>query len=391
MSTITLISDTERMLVRMIRLGLGCRYPAKASTEALAAMPITVLSPGALVPVTGIGLYEWDPHSTATADGVDVVASTTLPAGKTNGRWLKVSTAWTWGAGGQNLAQKTSGFLKVVEAMDSDDGEDEAAARIFNQTPSVLVAFTNDVPESLAAQPGTWYRTRLEFTLLIFSTCFRPSPAATWGSPFPAESAADPGAFAILGSLRHLFMSNADPGVDAIARIELGRTELAAESEDRRVFVWRMALSVLASFSIDDEDGAETWEIVAQPALSGAAEGADAFDAENYVRQGGDFAEALGAGLARTLRATAAKIGGVEVTAAEQATTLDPDSDVWRDLGADGWHLTALPAGSSPPVLAAGRLRVGVSRTDASGVLFDRYLAAYSLPEGDPVVVGVEA
>lgn len=388
----TLIADIEAALVRMIRLGLGWRYPTKATIAELAALNTAVLPDGALCRVTGTGLYEWNATSTATADGSNVVASTAQPTGKTNGRWLKVSTTWTWGIGGQNLADKTTGYLRAVEPYVSDDADEEALARLFGNLPAVCVGFDGDDPQSSDMQPGTFYQDVLSFNVAILTKNFRPSPAATQGSPFSAEAAADPGAYRIIGDLRKLFMSNApDPGITGVERIEIGRTELAFESEDRRVYGWSFELRVRCSFSLDEEDGEDAWSIAAQPAETSPAPDADSFDAENYVTIGGTFSEGYGFGLALTLAATSAVIAGEAVTAAELPVTLDADSDIYRDLDPDGWHFTTVSAGASAPSLTTGRLRVGLTRTDGSGVVVDRLLCAFSIPTGEAVVVDVTA
>lgn len=390
MSVETLIADVESALVRLIRLGLGHRYPTKASVAELSTLSTAVLLDGALCYVNGAGLYEWRTTSTATADGVEVVASAAQPTGKTNGRWHRVSTTWTWGAGGQNLAQKTSGYLRTVEPYSSDDADEEALTRVFVNTPAVLVGFTGDTPESVDMTPGTFYRDVMTFNLAILTKSFRPSPAATQGPQFSAEAAADPGAYRIIGDLRKLIMSNApDPGIPGVERLEIGRVELAFENEDRRVYVWSMELRVRASFYLDEEDGESAWSIAAQPADTAPEPDASAFDARNYVISGCSLVEGYGPGLGRTIAAAIVKVNGSVVTADALAVTFDTGKDTYRDLDADGWHLSAVETGAAAPALADGRLRVAVTRTDGSGVVFDRELCSYSVAFGSPVVVGI--
>ena len=375
--------------MRLVRLGLGKRYSQKANLTELAAMSVP---DSALCFVTGTGLYEWRSTSTATADGSDVVASTALPAGKTNGRWHRVTTSWTYGAGGQNLGQKATGYLRAVEAFASDDGPDAALERVFGNAPAVLVQFTGDEPQSIDMTPGAFYRNTLSFQFLIISANMRPSPTATQGSPFPSEAAQDPGAYRIIGDLRRLLCGVAPDFMPGVERIEIGRAELGFEDIDRRLYVWTMDVRCRASFVIEDEDLADEWSIVAQPHDTAPAPDAATFDAADYLVTGGVYLEGYGSGLSRTLEATAAVIAGEDVTADPLPVTLDAESDVWRDLDpSDGWHITAIPAGSPPPALAAGCLRVGVTRTDSAGVVWDRLLCAFSTPTGAAVRVDVTA
>lgn len=385
----TLIADIEAALVRLIRLGLGYRYPTKATTSELAALNIAVLPDGALCRVTGSGLYEWLTTSTATADGSNVIASTAQPTGKTNGRWVKVSTDWTWGIGGQNLADKTTGYLRAVEPYVSDDADEEALTRVFGNLPAVCVGFTGDDPQSVDMQPGTFYRDELTFNIAILTKNFRPSPAATQGSPFSAEAASDPGAYRIIGDLRKLFMSNAaEPGIAGVERLVIGRAELAFESEDRRVYGWSFDLNVRASFYLDEEDGEDAWSIVAQPVDTAPAPDSTRFDESNYVISGAGLVEGYSSGLSRTIAAAVAKIDGATVTADAESVTFDANKDTYRDLDEEGaWHFTAVDTEAAEPTLATGRLRIGVTRTDGSGVVSDRALCSFSIATSSPVSI----
>lgn len=384
MSVETLIADVESALVRLVRLGLGWRYPTKASLAELAAMQVAVLRDGGLCYVTGQGLFEWLPFSSATPDGVNVVVPTTLPAGKTNGRWLKVSTTWTYGAGGTSLSSKTTGYLRSVEAFSSDDGPDAAIERVFGNTPSVLVQFTGDDPQSASNLPGTFYRDALTFQLLVVTANLRGIASATQGSPVPAEATVDPGAYRIIGDLRRLLAGvSPDFGISGVERVEIGAASLAFEDLDRRLFVWTLNVTVRASFSIDDEDLVDA-AVRAQPALTEHWPAAS-FDKDNYVASGGGLDEGAGAGFDRTVDETLAKVAGLAATLAETPVTFDADSDTYRDFSASGWTFTAVVAGATPPPVAADSFRVAVTRTDSSGVLYDRALCSFSIPFGDPI------
>ena len=81
-------------------------------------MDVLVLNDGALVYVTSEGaIYEWLAFSVSAVSSPTVIAPTSPPIGKTNGRWHKVITDWTYGAGGTDLGAKTSGYLKAVKPI----------------------------------------------------------------------------------------------------------------------------------------------------------------------------------------------------------------------------------------------------------------------------------
>lgn len=381
MSVESLIGDVEAALVRLINLGLGWRYSA-ASVSAMAALNAAVLRDAALCYATDAGLYEWSAWSTATADGSSVVASTSLPSGKTNGRWLKVVTDWAFGAGGVNLAAKSTGYLQAVEAYSSDDGVDVAIERVFGQTPSVLVQFQGDSPTSNSNLPGTFYKNPLEFQLLIITSNLRGKTSATQGSPVAAEAAADPGAYAIIGQLRRLLCGVSPAfGIAGVERVEIGPAALAFEDSERRLFVWTLGVTVRASFDIEDEDLVDA-AVRVQPALTEQWP-STIWDKKNYVASGGGLDEGAGAGFSRTISETLAKVSGLAATIAATPVTFTPDTDTYRDFAVSGWTLTAIDVGADPPPVAGSSFRVAVTRTDGSGIVYDRALCSFSIAFGD--------
>jgi hypothetical protein len=161
----------------------------RADLTALAAMDVLVLNDGALVYVTSeSAVYEWLTFSVSAVSSPTVIAPMSPPAGKTNGRWHKVVTDWTYGAGGTNLGQKTTGYLKAVEAYSVDEGPDAAIERVFGKTPSVLVQFTGDAPVSDSGLRGAFYKTTLNFQLLITTPTWAAQPRAPRSLAPPALS-----------------------------------------------------------------------------------------------------------------------------------------------------------------------------------------------------------
>ena len=386
MSLETLIGDAEAGLVRLIQLGLGWRYPVRANLTALAAMDVLVLNDGALVYVTSEGaVYEWLAFSVSAVSSPTVIAPASPPAGKTNGRWHKVVTDWTYGAGGTNLGQKTTGYLKAVEAYSVDEGPDAAIERVFGKTPSVLVQFTGDAPVSNSGLRGAFYKTTLNFQLLIITANLRGRVNATQGPPVQLtdEASSDPGAYRIIGHLRRLLCGVSGIfGVAGIERIEIGPTSLAFEDYDQRLYVWTMNVMMKGSFQIEDED-LEDALLRIQPALTENWP-AVTWDKNNYISRGGGLDEGVGTGLSRTVDETIAKVAGTAVSVAATPVTFSASSDTYRDLSTAGtWTFTAVAVGAPQPALASGRMRVAVTRTDAIGVLGDMALCSFSIPYGD--------
>ena len=387
MSVESLIGDCEAALVRLISLGLSWRYPAKANLTTLAAMDVVVLTDGALCYVTSEGaVYEWLAYSTTAPSSPNVIAANSPPTGKSNGRWHKVVTDWTYGAGGTNLGAKATGYLKAVAAYSTDDGPDTAIEMVFGKTPSVLVQFTRDTPKSDSGLRGSFYKTELAFQLLIITANLRGRATATQGPPtqLTDEASTDPGAYQIIGGLRRLLCGVSGVfGVTGVERVEIGPSSLAFEDYERRLFVWTMGVTIRASFQIEDED-LEDAAIRLQPALTENWP-ALTWDKDNYISRGGGLDEGAGAGLSRTIDETIAKVGSTAVSAAAQLVTFTAERDTYRDLSPAGvWTFTAVAVGASQPPLVSGRLRVAVTRTDASGIVGDMALCSFSIPYGEP-------
>ena len=85
-------------------------------------------------------------------------------------------------------------------------------------------------------------------------------------------------------------------------------------------------------------------------------------------------------------------MGGQDVSVGETISEFAPNSDVYRDVFPNGvlW-LSAVPIDAPPPPRVTGALRVGVSRTNATDVLSDRFLVASALTVGEPDVIPPES
>lgn len=371
-----MITDIEAALGRLITYALATRQPL-ASLATLANVPLL----SGLRYVAGQGVFEWQAYSTATVDGVSVIASTK----QSRGRWQKVVTPWTYGAGGTNLGAVTSGYLNAVEVYDSDD-IDAMLERVEGRTPAVLLRFAGDAPASDSILPGTFYKDSLDFVINVISSNLRGQTTATQGSPLAGEAAYDPGVYKIIGDLRRVICGVSPAfGVEGVERAEIGPATRIDEDADRRLFTYAMAVTVKNSFEITDQDLIDG-ALNAQPALTDHR--AATFNADNYVAGGCGLAEGLGAGFDRTIEAGRAFVGGVEVTTDETAHAFAADQDCYRDLDATGaWTFTAVDVYSDQPALAAGSMRVAITRTDDVGIVADVALCSYSVPLGDPIPI----
>jgi len=400
MSVENLIGDLELALVKLLRYGLLTRYAAAADLTALAA---TVgQSDGALRYVTSVSaLFEWYPYISTTPNGTTIIASSaaSLPLG----RWIKVVTPWTFGAGGPNLSSQSAirdvttsavipCYLESVEAY-TRAGDDAALERLQGKTPSILVAFQGDDPKADSDLPGTFYKDRLGFKLLIVTENHRNGPAATQGSRVSTDKSGGPGSYRIIGDLRRLICGVSPTfkaSVPGVERLEIGACNLAFEDEDRRQFIFHMDVYALTSFSIDDQDLID-YTAQAQPELTDCAPAIE-FDSDNYLASGGGLAEGLGDGFDRTVEAAVVVIDGSAVAVTDTSVTLPASSTTWRDLTPAGaWVFTSIADWDytqAEPDVTAGALRVARTTTDNVGVVSDQLLCSYSTPFGDPITVG---
>ncbi len=384
MSVETLITDVESALLRFVRWGLAWRRPEAADLAALVARPVKALPQWTLVYVIAEGvLYEWDAESTAT-EALPNVAKSSAQLPTDHGRWVRILSTLSYGAGRIPLAHKRDGYLRVVDSYASDDGPDATIERCFDNLPSVMIQFTGDEVKNQNNTPGTFYAAGLKFKLLVLSQNLRETPNATQGPRSAPEAIDDPGAYRIIGDLRRLLCGLAfDNGVEGVERVAIGNCALEFEDIDRRVYVWSMDVLVKTTFEIVDED-LEDLHIRAQPALTECP--APAFDRQNYVAVGGGLDEGKGPGLSRILDETVAVVAGVPVAVAAENITFAASSDTYRDLDNAGvWHFAVVAAGVTPALPVAGRMRVGVTRTDVSGVESDSALCSFSVPYGDAI------
>lgn len=384
------IVRVERALLDAVTLGMLVRLPPVPDVPALRATPTQGASgsarrDGDLVFVTSAGgCYRWSVTSTATDDGALVIRP--ADAGAT-GRWLLASS--TARLGGQYLHQIPTGILRTALLHNGDFSDEVLQSRIFGQAPCVAIHFGGEDHQALSQVPGALYRYRADFELWSVSRNYRSGPEAALGSPISAEAAADPGVMAIHGQLKRL-LAGVDLGVSGIEQVEIGRGHLEQASEAERLFVMSLAVQVRGAVHSPDADGEHVLVtgVDAQPYVTDL-HGEVAFDPANHVVSGIDVN--LGLGLAHTVSAGSAYVGGQLVLVAETPVTFVESADTYRDLLPDGsLAFTAVSIGGEPPPVAPGALRVGVTTTDSAGVVAERYLVAISYPFGRSVPIDLD-
>jgi phage gp37-like protein len=379
------IAQVEQALLDVLTLGLKLRLPPVADVATLRATPTvgasggTSRSDGDLVYVASQqNVYRWTQAASAADDGDAVVQ----PADVTRtGRWLKASSAVLFA--GVNVATIPTGYLKDVILHNGDFNEDVIKSRIYGQAPCVAIHFAGEDHTPLSQIPGALYGYTCRFEIWSVSRNYRAGPEAAIGSPIPAEAASDPSVMRIHGAVKKL-LAGQDLGQPSIKYIELGAGHIEEADEAERVFVMSLAIEVRASIHNADAPAELFTPSGVDVQKSFAALGDQPrFDASNYVASGLDVP--AGGGFTKTIGAGTAYLAGALVNVPASVQTFAPESDAYRDLGADGtWTLTSVAAGSAAPLAQSNALRVGVTTMDAFGVVADRFIAAVNTPYSAP-------
>ena len=335
--------------------------------------------------------WRWNSLSTATDDGVDVLKPDDVLPDTRPGRWLRYEStlrlAPTIGGNSKYLHELTSGPLKRVLLLDKSLDDAEMRSLMFGQVPTVMIEATDDASTDLQLDTGfRWDRT-FKFTITIFAMNFRDRRQAAQGSKVTGELVL--GANKIDGLIQSLLGGTQLYNVeDGIRNIQVGRAFNFESLEGQRSVVRSRAYAIQATV----ENPAAPNDAVAVTAISHQAEmttlGDDIEDewvaGEDCVTDGIDVA--LGAGLFKAVTTGTVTMDGSTVTYPGELRSFTADMLTWRDLKADATmtFVESQPGQPEPPV-TAGALRIGVTTTDASGVIADRIVARRRVPYG-PVV-----
>lgn len=386
----TASTQVELALRDTIALALRHRYPSVASVAALRARATLGASGTTLFDETNVELlpvdgtppivYRWNATSLASDDGDAVVAPTDRTNAQLPGRWLKTSAA---------LA---GGFLDAVRLYEGEDTEELILDKVLGVIPSCLVVWRGEDHTLKSVQPGALYEFMLDFEVWVSSRSLRGGNEALIGSPIADEAALDPGILNAVGRVKKVVAGSdlgLGPGVDFV---QLLGHQPKLQSLSERQFVHALRLRVKASLHIPDADGEDVpLDTPASPSglymrrLLVEADAGGAFDPRN-CRVAGltvDLGHLPGNNVVAVVRAGEVALDGATILTSETIASFGANRDVYRDVLPNGVvQLSSVPIDASPPALAAGALRIGVSRTDATDVIADRFLAASALEIG---------
>lgn len=387
------LAQIEDALLRMINFALRKGLPDAADPAELRARPsITGGSPERfdldMVRVVSLGKrFYWWQFSTAADNGTTVIKPN--DAGAT-GRWLIVESPLRYA--GVLLPDITDGILQAVILHNGDFDEKVLKERIFSRAPCVAIHFDQEKHKAKSQVPGALYDYRVSFEIWSVARCYRDRFEAAIGSPIPAELAADPGVMRIHGMVKKLLAGTtlglegtSSTDYSGISHTEIGDGRLERAELAERTFVMSLGLEVRGSLANPDEP----FELVAveridiqrtQSSVGPTGE----LDVNNCVTLGLDVP--LGIGFAKTIAAGTALIDGVLATAIGTLKTFTASVRTFRDLAPDGtWTFVEAPDdGSDAPAVTAGSMRIGVTTTDAAGVIWDQFIASTYIPSGDP-------
>lgn len=384
------LAQIETALLRELTFAFrrNC-MPSPATPAALRAVPamhegMPVRTDLDMVYVTSLGArFYWWQASTAADDGATVLAP--LDAGVT-GRWLIVTS--TLLLKGIPLANLTDGFLREVILHNGDFDEQVLQSRIYGRAPCVAIHIENEVHKAISQIPGALYDYRVRAQIWSVSRNYRDGYEAAIGSPLPDEADADPGVLTVHGRVKQ-FLAGSNIGIDSITHTEIMGGNQERSSTAERSFVWSLDIEIRGS--VDNPDAPIELDhpsvIYAQRARAGAnADGT--FDLANAILSGCDVSPGLG--MSTTIAGGTAKINGVPVTVSPLVYTFAASSVTYRDLAPNGtWAFVAVSEGEEAPPVASGSLRVGMTTTDAAGIVTDSFVCSVYELSGDPDQISI--
>jgi hypothetical protein len=403
----TAATTIENLLRDSILYALGQRLPSVPDVAALRAVPtmgtsgttmrhnddLIVIDPGAGV-VVG---YRWSSESAAADDG----AQTIKPIDVTdNGRWVrwvsKIYFSPVVGGNSMTLDQITSGPLARVVLADPTQTDEELRNLVFGQVPSVLIVPDGDEPSDLTV--GNRWAPSYSFEIMIITENLRDRREASLGSAVINDQPM--GGNAIDGQIKALLgYAGISAAEDGLIEIRLGSGRITVSEFGQRLVVRRRTIEVIVTEELANapNEVIPANEIDASPHLAALAvqppatttldEDPPIADPSNYLVAGMLVAYPM-AGLAQPITAGSAIIAGAIVIYAGQSVTFAASSDTYRDLKPDGTMvLTTVAVDGPPPPVLAGALRIGGTRTSATGVLADVILAQTFAPPDTTVII----
>jgi hypothetical protein len=385
-------------ILQALNLAYRKRLPTVEDVAALRAMATkgagttTKISPNALVYVTDAETsYRWGETTTTADNGTTVIKPADVTSGP--GRWLAESTSLFLLDDGTPINQAT-GYLRNVVYYNGEESAEQFEARIYQQRPCVLLDFIDRTKErkSTTQGPLAWATYRFAVEAISFSA---QADERGFRGSVPLDGSVDPGAWSIAEDVENLLdgATGAQLGVDGIDHCKCGAEMRIVENDltGRRAVV-AMDLEVYASIGRETPSSAAPalTSIHAQPQVAMVRPPGEDVDPENVIVSG--LRITPGMGLSRAPTDGSALIGDVAVTVTgADAHEFATYSDVYRDLSADGeFTYITVTSGEEVPDVTADCLRIGVSRTDGSGIATDTLLAPTLRDFGPAIVIEPE-
>lgn len=326
--------------------------------------------------------FRWEEESYAADDGVSVVLPSDRLAASA-GRWVAVPSTLLLSDSGFPFNQLVSGYAQQVVFYDGERSDEEFEKRIYGRRPCFVVDFLGREKERKSTTQGglAWATYRFQIDAISFSArgAGGRGDRGFRGSHVPGEALADPGAWQMAEDVENLLdgATGEQLGLPAISHCRVGTMSLVESDLSGRRAVVSVDLEVFASIGHADPDSVALSKVTAQLETAMERHALPAkIDPMNVVVSGLNVP--LGIGLFRSPVSGSAKIAGVVVVFAGNAPFAFPPSSVtYRDLLPSGaFSYTSVSAGSPVvPAVASQALRIGYTRTDASGVVDDVILA----------------
>lgn len=385
LNIVTAQTTLENLLRDTILLALGKRLPAVANVVALRAIVTqgassTIRTNDDLINIVVAGIvtssYRWSTESNLVDNGTSIIKPTDTVL---NGRWLQWTSPIRFvpivGGNSFYLHELLGGPLKKVIILDRAFSEDEFNNLLLGQFPSVLIETNNDNPQDYQQDTGWRYDTTYEFNISVISENLRDRREAAQGSPFSIDSN-DPGANIIDGFIKSLLGGvNLYPALNELRNTQLGRGNNYLSSLGQRHVMRERTYRLLVTEEnppAPNDAGIEQ-DVTIQPELIDLHD-QSLWDENNHVNSG--ILVTVAPGLTQMVSIGTAIISGTLVTYAGESHAFPAYSDIYRDLLPNGaLTFIAVTAEGSPPPITPTALRVGVSNTDGSGVISDRYIA----------------
>ncbi len=379
----TVITQVSQALVDAIDLGFRYRYPAASNVEELRHLPSLTIPNKALRFVTEEGVcYRFLLYSSLPHSAPSVIRPTDRAQ---NGRWVRTQSKVTMGPNYfRPVHREKTGYARAVQRYEGDLDNKTMLERIYAQRPAFLVRWTDDEVITKSTVQGGLFEYNLSFILYALACNYRPEQEVLEGSDVSIET--DPGLDRMIGDLRYL-LAGSDLGLGpGIKYCDIqGAAKIIDDDLSQRSFIAEIPLLVRASVHRADEDLVPLKELSIQTQL-GETRGQDPFDRANYLKKG--YRIDYGNGLTATPSSGIAYIGGELVASSPGAHTFTPNKDTYRDLGLDGLlRYAEVEHDEDPPPQEKNTLRIAMSRTNATDIIYDGIIAPSLEDYGDPFLV----